>query len=133
MTGQELYERLRSVNYVRNGRDVQKDGGLDCWGFVRVAWSMLGMPVPPPYVIDDEELRRLAFQNAREGAIWERLKRPEAWALVLLRHPSHPDHCGVVADDCIRFLHCNTNGVHFVYLDSPMLRSYQLEYYRYNV
>ena len=132
MTGRELYSHFRSINYVRNGRDAEKDGGLDCWGFVRAAWTSLGLPVPPPFLIDDEELRAVTFQQERRSPEWMRLKRPEPWALCLISHPSHPAHCGIVADDSIHVIHLNANGLHFIPLDAFLLRNYDKEYYRYN-
>lgn len=132
MTGRELYERFCSVNYVRNGRDAARDGGLDCWGFVRQAWEILGMPVPPEYVIDDEELRSRAFRDGRESGEWERLPVPSPWCLCLLKHPAMPEHCGIVTPDCLHIVHCNKNGVHLMPLDSILLKTYAKSYYNYS-
>ena len=131
MTGRELYARFCGVNYVRNGRDVETDGGLDCWGFVRAAWSVLGMAVPPPFLIDDEDLRDATFGQERKSQEWLRLKKPEPWALCLISHPSHHDHCGIVSDDARHVLHMNANGLHIIPLDAFALRNYGKEYYRY--
>ena len=132
MTGAELHDMFRGVNYVRNGRDVQMDGGLDCWGFVRAAWAALGMPVPPEFLIDDEELRAEAFMHGRTSPEWERLAKPEPWALCLLSLPGRPNHCGVVSDDSRHILHLNTNGIHYIPIDAFLLKNYAKEYYRYS-
>ena len=72
---------LIGVPYVACGRDIAKDGGLDCWGLVRVVYHGVGKGLLPEFLIDEKELKSAMFQHEMESATWERLLKPEPFAV----------------------------------------------------
>lgn len=95
--------------YVLMGRNVERDGGLDCWGFFREMRRLHGLPVPPPFVLDSLDEARRVFDEGMFSVDWVRLRRPEPGCLVLFRMGLR-DHCGMVLDGCRSFAHLPMRG-----------------------
>lgn len=89
------FSRYVGVPYVEGGRDVQRDGGLDCWGLVRLVYAEqygVNLPAYEDAAGEDEAVERMARE--REG--WAQVETPRTGDLVLLRIKGREQHVGVV-------------------------------------
>lgn len=122
---------LLGVKYVAGGRELARDGGLDCWGLVRVVYEKIGKGLLPEYMIDEKELQRLAFQTESEKESWVKIDRPGAHCVVLFRLNDGGWHCGVVLQDRTRFIHCRMPCVMIERLDERIWEKARKGFYRY--
>lgn len=126
---------LLGIRYKAGGRDAERDGGLDCWGFFRHARKILGMSVPPEEVLDGGERNDERIDERREGGEWVRLGRAEPGCLVLFEKdaPSHRYHVGIVMGDGLTFAHCPFGGESRVdRLDCALYANQRKTFYRYS-
>jgi len=119
------------VKYVDGGRDALKDGGLDCWGFFRVAREALGLPVPPLHLVSGANEIMREWETGRSSSGWRELQAPEDGCLVLFERPGRPYHCGIVLADRATYAHMDRSGMHFCKLDCMRDRLKTKRYYHY--
>ena len=118
-----IVDSLLGIPYVRNGRSVDVDGGLDCWGLAREVFRRrFGIDLPT-YLIDDDGLRAGAFADGMAASEWVRSFKPPAWGLAVFHLRAGEWHCGVVLPDRVRFIHCRQPAVVIEKLDSPIWRN----------
>jgi len=124
-------QSLLGVPYVTLGRDIAKDGGLDCWGLVRVVYQEIGKGLLPEYLIDEKELKSAMFEQETSSSTWEQIAKPEAFCIALFRLNDGGWHCGVVLPDKRRFIHCRKPRVMIERLDDATWHKLLKGYYRY--
>jgi cell wall-associated NlpC family hydrolase len=120
------------VAFVEGGRDAEKDGGLDCWGFFRLMRSVAGLPVPPDDVIGYEG-GDAPVERGRASGRWTRVPKAEPGCLVLFDRIGRGRrfHVGMVLGDGVSFAHCQQGGSRVDRLDSPVYAARKKTYYRY--
>ena len=120
------------VGFVEGGRDLAKDGGLDCWGFFRHMRAIMGLPVPSDDVIGYEGGDGPVERGMASGR-WTRIGRPEPGCLVLFDRLGRGRrfHVGIVLSDGVSFAHCLQGGSRVDRLDSPVFAVRVKMYYRY--
>ena len=125
---------LLGIAYKPGGRDAERDGGLDCWGFFRHARKVLGMSVPPVELLEDGERNEDRIDNRRNGGEWERIGRAEPGCLVLFEKEGarRRYHVGIVMSDGLTFAHCPFGGESRTdRLDCQLYAKWRRTFYRY--
>lgn len=123
---------LLGVPYVSNGRNIATDGGLDCWGLVCEVYRRALAVTLPPFLIADQDLRRVEFdRQAGGGNRWRRSPTPTPYAVALYRLASGAYHCGVVLPCRRRFIHCRAPVALIEALDAAPWRRLLKGYYEY--
>lgn len=125
------FHSLLAVQYVAGGRDVATDGGLDCWGLVRVVYHGLGKGLLPEYLIDEKEMKHAMFEQETSSATWKQIAKPEAFCIALFLFNDGGWHCGVVLPDKRRFIHCRKPRVMIERLDDATWHKLLKGYFRY--
>jgi len=102
---------LMTVKYKAGGRSVE--GGLDCYGLVKVIYSRLGKTLPEfdgQATTDYKNINNLAMK-AKNRFI--RLNFPEPFCIVaIMRVRPYVSHIGVMLEDNVHFIHIlEDNGV----------------------
>ena len=96
------------IPYVVGGRSWERDGGVDCWGLLRlVYWHERGVKLPAyddAYSTDGSDRERLARWFATETVAWERVEAPRPMDAVWMRLPEGSPHVGMLYD-ARRILH----------------------------
>lgn len=126
-----MIAKLVGTRYVENGRDAERDGGLDCWGLAREVIRMSTGHSPPLHLIDGKELRAAAFEGGMAAREWVPCKKPVPWCLAVFHFHGGEWHCGVVLPDRARFIHCRRPAVIIERLDSPIWRNILKGYFIY--
>lgn len=122
---------LLGVKYVDNGRDIAKDGGLDCWGLVRVVYHRLDLGELPMFLISENDLRRDAFAENMSSERWTRLDKPCPFCVAVFSFKDHRWHAGVVMPDRLHFMHCRRPAACLDRLDHALWSASCKGYYRY--
>lgn len=126
-----MLSSLVGVKYVDGGRCHADDGGLDCWGIFREARRFLGLPVPPVYLMPDERERHLQWLKIGCHDDWIKLDAPQPYCLALFRHPSLPEHCGIVLENCREVLDGRNPASHIDPIELFIRAKRETEYYEY--
>ena len=122
---------LIGVKYVDNGRNIAKDGGLDCWGLVRAVYHRLDLGELPMFLISENELRRDAFVENMSSERWKRLDKPRSFCVAVFAFKDRRWHAGVVMPDRLHFMHCRRPTVSLDRLDHALWSASCKGYYRY--
>lgn len=128
---------LIGIPWKRDGMNLE-DGGLNCWGLVKVVMARTGKRVPDFDVFVDRSMEAIEDQ-LRQGfdrfsGRFERAEIPEPGDVVAfsLGGDDLISHVGVVLDGTW-FLHSRSGtGVRKSRLRSPMWRGFNRGYYRWN-
>ncbi len=102
MTHVFRYDDLVGVPYADGGRDRS---GYDCWGLARELFHRQGYELPL-YPIDPHDTEQIDRMTRKTFAGWEKLEKPEAGCLVLLRLSmgGWANHVGICIENR-RFIH----------------------------
>lgn len=116
--------------FAEGARDLDADGGLDCWGLVRQVYARERGIVLPRFSMvatgDAESIGR-AICSEQVSTRWSRVNKrtPQVFDVVTMRRRGSKleSHCGVIAPGR-RLLHCERqSGVVCVMLEHPAIVS----------
>ena len=83
--------QLIGIPFVWGGRDIERDGGLDCWGLVRLV-----RPEVPDYEADN--MSDAAIVMRKKAGDWARVMSPQVGDIVLMGRSSVPHHAGILTE-----------------------------------
>jgi len=94
---------------VDKGRDPEHDGGVDCWGLVRLVWEQeFGLTVrsyTDEYkTIDEQKVVSEAIVAGLNGTTWNRVSEPQLGDGLVFNLQGNPWHVGMMVSRD-RFLH----------------------------
>jgi len=123
---------LLQCKYVENGRDIIRDGGLDCWGFIRECWKRLGRGDLPLNAVSDKKFHEIAFKDAMNSPEWRKVDCPVPFCLAVFFVPRYGYHVGLVLSSLTHFLHCRVPMSTIDALDDGAWARCLKGYYEYN-
>lgn len=95
------FNDLIGVPYIEGGRDIERDGGLDCNGLFLAGARRFGLDIPDWFagvLASETERVSMAVDRARSSGKWIRRPRPApglAAAFYSLENPSLIGHIGL--------------------------------------
>jgi len=113
------YTDLLGKPFVLGGRGPTN---YDCWGICLEIGQRVGIHYPLSFTPDDTEHQDKAIQETRDQD-FIRLDKPESFCIVTFKiTPPFIDHCGIVMQNCIQFIHIMRNhSVALQRLDNKIL------------
>jgi len=127
MTWEETVRKLVGAPFVWGGRGPD---GYDCWGLVRRATEMLGLPMPPDYTTETPACAVRTISAELHPPAWIKQETGSPGDIVMMSTNRRIHHTGLVTPYGI--LH-TTRGLGAVIMSESGLRAacYQrIEYYR---
>jgi cell wall-associated NlpC family hydrolase len=114
-----IREKYLGTPYLHRGRDIS---GLDCWGFLKLAYADLGYNL---FDIEDLNYERLWSASGRDyfkenyWNDWHKVEKPDVFDGVLFVNARGiANHAGIVLNGR-KFIHCCRQGVVVAELDKP--------------
>lgn len=82
----------------------------DCWGLCLEIGRRVSLTFPPSLTPDDTEQQNDVIRDKQDND-FEKIETPEPFCIVTfcMRSSKFVDHCGIVLDDCVHFLHTLRN------------------------
>jgi len=109
------FKKYIGIDFVEKGRNIEKDGGLDCWGLCKIVWQNEFDLYVPSY---SEEYNDLSEKDKISSCIdysidkeWVEVDNPQIGDGVVFEICNVKFHIGVIIDARYdRFLHIVRNG-----------------------